>query len=529
LVIGSANLTGTKLGNYQLQALLGTGGMASVYRGFDQNLRRPVAIKVLSEAAAAQPGFVERFRQEALLLARLRHPHIVQVYDFGEQDGAIYMVQELLPGPTLEQRLRDLAARGEKLDRQETLAIVAQLASALDAAHAAGIIHRDVKPGNAIWNASGALVLTDFGIAKSTLLPHGHTQTGMVIGTPDYISPEQAQGLPLTPASDIYSLGAVLYQLLSGKAPFGHDTPMRVVISHIQSPPPQLQSLRPDLPPAVEAVVQRSMAKDPAARFSSAGELSRALEHAWTTVPPPAAGVHDQPTRVWDGAASARSAARPSAPQPVPQPAPRIQPAQQIAAPVSPTRRRPRSALPLVMALLLLGGIALAARGAWQLVATAPSAVPVVSVPAPTAEPPTPQPTAEPPTPQPTAEPPTPQPTAEPPSPQPTAEPPSPQPTVEPAPAADSFDQLRALLKAGRDDGRAGKDGNELIQALDKARQALADDNKKRAADRLHDMRKRLVDGVNEDRIDPDFAKQVLSDIDSIAETYGLKLPPIKD
>src|SRR5690242_13196148 len=137
--------------------------MANVYRGFDVNLRREVAIKVLSEAAAAQPGLSARFRQEAQIIAGLHHPHIVKVYDFGEQDGLTYMVQELLPGPTLERRLRDLAAARARLGREEVLAIVAQLAGALDAAHAAGIIHRDVKPANAIWNAAGALALTDFG------------------------------------------------------------------------------------------------------------------------------------------------------------------------------------------------------------------------------------------------------------------------------------------------------------------------------------------------------------------------------
>ena len=180
-------LIGTRLGSYDVQALLGTGGMASVYRGFDHNLQRPVAIKVLSPAAATLPGFADRFQQEARLIASLRHPHIVQVYDFGEQDGATYMVQEFLPGPTLEERLRKLAAHNLRLPGNEVIAIITQLASALDTAHAAGIIHRDVKPANALWNASGALVLTDFGIAKNTLSTASLTQVGLVMGTPDYL------------------------------------------------------------------------------------------------------------------------------------------------------------------------------------------------------------------------------------------------------------------------------------------------------------------------------------------------------
>jgi serine/threonine-protein kinase len=302
-VIGVATLIGRKLGAYELQALVGRGGMSTVYRGLDERLRRPVAIKVLSEAVAAQPGFVERFRQEARLLASLRHPHIVQVYDFGEQDGLTYMVQELLPGPTLEQRLHELQSRGATFARQDILTITAQLASALDAAHAAGIIHRDVKPGNAIWNAAGALVLTDFGVAKNTLDAANQTQAGVVFGTPIYVSPEQAQGLPPTPASDIYALGVLLYELLTGHPPFEDGTPMEIVLDHLRTPPPPPHRLRPELPPAAEAVVMRALAKNPAERFSSAGELAQAIERAWPQQPASAAGapanVRNDTTPFW--------------------------------------------------------------------------------------------------------------------------------------------------------------------------------------------------------------------------------------
>ncbi len=185
-------LIGARLGAYEIQGLLGSGGMANVYRGFDTNLHRAVAIKVLSPAAAAEPGFVDRFRQEARLIANLRHPNIVQVYDFGQQDSAIYMVQELLAGPTLEAWIGDLAAHGMRPSPAEIIQIITQLADALDAAHAAGIIHRDVKPANALWNDQSRLVLTDFGIAKQLISGTNQTQLGMIFGTPSYLSPEQA-------------------------------------------------------------------------------------------------------------------------------------------------------------------------------------------------------------------------------------------------------------------------------------------------------------------------------------------------
>ncbi|HET9221723.1 MAG TPA: serine/threonine-protein kinase, partial [Roseiflexaceae bacterium] len=486
-VIAVAHLVGAQLGSYEIQALMGSGGMASVYRGFDVNLRRDVAIKVLSEEAATQPGLAARFRQEAQIIAGLHHPHIVKIYDFGEQDGLTYMIQELLPGPTLEARLRDLAARGQRMDRDTVLAIVAQLAGTLDAAHAAGIIHRDVKPANAIWNAAGALTLTDFGIAKNTLGAAHQTQVGIVIGTPNYLSPEQARGLNLTHASDIYSLGVVLYELLAGKPPFEGDT-MSVVIDHIQTAPPPLGQVRPDLPADVEAVVQQALAKDPAARFNSAAVLARALEQAWPGAPVPVVpaptDVHNQATRLWEGrpgAALTPAATGPTQIQHAPPAVPK--------APIVAGAAKPRSLLPLLgglLALFLLGGVALAARSARGSDTAQASAVPTsaaVRTAAPAAAA-----TAVP-------------------APQPTAAPAS-QPSPVPVESVTSLNQLRLLLKNGVEAGQAGADGPALLAHLDEIERALAGGDKETASAHMRELTKVLLEGAANESVNPNLAQQ---------------------
>ncbi len=509
------NLIGTRLGGYEIQAQIGIGGMATVYRGFDSNLQRAVAIKVLSPMTATLPEFSNRFRQEARLIASLRHPNIVHVYDFGEQDGLTYMVQELLPGPTLEQRLIDAATQGAPLSREDILSITAQLASALDAAHAVGIIHRDVKPSNALWNAYGALVLTDFGIAKNTLTTLNYTEVGLVMGTPTYLSPEQAEGRPLTPSSDIYALGVVLYELIAGKAPFVSSTPMRVVMSHIQEPPPPLRPLRPDLPPTAEMVVLRALAKDPDQRFATAGELAQALEHdwrittaSWADAP---ATIHNQATQHWSSpriAGSAGpvlgSASRPSG---------GAAPAAQRPA-VSQARTRPLLLpfLGVLLALLLLGGVVLAlrgGRGANDRTSTATSApvqaVAGTSVPARSATTvPTPPPAA----------------TAVP-----AGQPGTASDTASTPTAADPIIQLRELLVASAGDGRLGKDGDTVIATLDAAQRALAQGDTKTATAQLQELQQQLLTGVRSGTIAPEVMRQALSGIDAIARSHGLTLP----
>jgi serine/threonine protein kinase len=287
-------LIGTRLGGYHVRELLGAGGMASVYKGYDPALDREVAIKVLGTAGQPE-DFVARFQREARVVARMRHANIVQIYHFGAERDVVYMVQELLPGATLAQRIRELGRRRMAADRVH--AIVTQLAGALDFAHGQGVIHRDVKPSNALYNAQGQIVLTDFGIARG---PADATRTatgpGMVMGTPGYLPPEQAiSSATLTPACDIYSLGVVLFELLTGQLPFEADTPKGVVLKHLYDDPSLPSSLRPDLPPALDKLVLRVLHKEPAARYPSATALAEALGAAWQPGRPPTAERASRP------------------------------------------------------------------------------------------------------------------------------------------------------------------------------------------------------------------------------------------
>ncbi len=332
-----------RIDRYEILAVLGHGGMATVYRAFDPVMKREVALKVIRGGLDVDEEFRQRMIREAQAVAALEHPAVVPVYDFGEADGNLYMVMRLMQGGSLKERLQKGA-----LTPEETLAVVRRLASALDEAHRLGIVHRDLKPGNVLFDRFGNAYLADFGVAR--LGDTSVTLTGSrTIGTPAYMSPEQAQGAKdLDGRSDVYALGAMIYQMLSGRLPYQGDTPIEVMLKHIQEPPPDLQTARPDLPPAVAEVIRRAMAKDRKERYPSAGALAKALEVALTEgrfLPP-----EESTTQVAVSTVDAT------------QPASSVEATMRAAPTSSPPRRRRRWwlwILPLL--LLLLGGGA----GAW--------------------------------------------------------------------------------------------------------------------------------------------------------------------
>jgi hypothetical protein len=271
-----SELIGRKLGKYTLESSLGEGGMAAVFRSHHPQFDRPVAIKILPPTVGQDPGFRARFEREGRTIAGLNHPNIIRVYDIDESDGLFYMVMDLLPGGTLEARLRE-----GRLDRKWSTDVVLKMAEALDYAHTRGVIHRDIKPSNILLDADGAPVLADFGIAKlvQTESDPNLTGAGMVMGTPAYMAPEQLTGQPPDARSDIYSLGVVLYQLLTGHAPFTGDT-TAVISGHLTRQPPPPREQVPDLPPALDAVVLQALDKQPQHRFRSAGVFAQALRSA---------------------------------------------------------------------------------------------------------------------------------------------------------------------------------------------------------------------------------------------------------
>jgi predicted Ser/Thr protein kinase len=258
---------------YELEELVGTGGMSSVYRAHDKLLERDVALKVLHEQFTAEGDYVERFRREARSVAQLSHPNIVTVIDRGEQDGRQFIVFEYCDG----ENLKALITRKGPLPVREAIELALQIARALGFAHEHGLVHRDVKPQNVLLNGDGETKVTDFGIARSLDVHGGLTQTGTVMGTSDYISPEQARGSRVDAQSDIYSLGAVLYEMLTGEVPFPGDNFVSVALRHINEPVPSVRERRPDVSPRLDAAVQRAMAKDPRDRFGSMDEVCAEL------------------------------------------------------------------------------------------------------------------------------------------------------------------------------------------------------------------------------------------------------------
>ncbi len=270
-----SDLVGKTLGPYKLEATLGKGGMAMVYRAYQASVKRYVAIKVMAAEIADQPGFVERFEREAEVIASLEHPHILPVIDYGNADGVHYLVMRYIEGGSLEDRMRR-----KPLSLGECSRLLGQMASALDYAHKHGVVHRDLKPNNVLLDSAENAYLTDFGIARLAQSEHKLTATGSVMGTPAYMSPEQALGRPVDARSDIYTLGVVLYEMVLNKLPFAGDTPAALIFQHVYEQPTPPRQIRPDLPDSIALVLNRAMAKNPDERFQSAMELADAFADA---------------------------------------------------------------------------------------------------------------------------------------------------------------------------------------------------------------------------------------------------------
>jgi serine/threonine protein kinase len=281
-------LVGHTLGPYQVLEKIGHGGMAEVYKAFHSALNRFVAIKLLGQSLGADPNFAKRFQREAQAITVLDHPNIVQIFDFGvvpaepEGDNIHYLVMEYIDGKDLRAEMAGRSSGGEPFTPNEILDIMGQVAEALDYAHQRGVVHRDIKPGNILVTDDGRVVLTDFGLAMLRDRPSQATM-GKSFGTPEYIAPEQAiDSRAASPQSDIYSLGVVLYEMVTGRLPFEDESPLSLALKHINEDPIPPQRYAPDLPKAVESVILQVLAKEPSDRFPTARAMVDALKHAWS-------------------------------------------------------------------------------------------------------------------------------------------------------------------------------------------------------------------------------------------------------
>ncbi len=298
---------GENVGPYRIVQQLGQGGMATVYKAFHAALDRYVALKALHPAFGEDPNFEARFQREARLVAKLEHPHIVPIYDYAEHEGRPYLVMKYIEGDTLKARLQ----KGP-LTSAEILNVVESVGSALGYAHKQGILHRDIKPSNVLIGTDGVMWLADFGLARIAQAAESTLSSDMIMGTPQYISPEQAMGdKKLDEGTDIYSFGVMLYEMVVGQVPFNADTPFSIIHDHIYSPLPMPRAINPSVPEPVERVLLKALAKDRAARYADVDSMVQAFKDAWAEAGVPMRGtaITMRPTALKPGAASAAQAA----------------------------------------------------------------------------------------------------------------------------------------------------------------------------------------------------------------------------
>ncbi len=267
-------------GRYQIEEILGQGGMSAVYKATDPNLKRVVAVKMIHPHLSDDPDFVKRFEEEATAVAQLRHPNIIQVFDFNHDDesDSYYMVLEFVPGETLQQHLARLNTSGRKLSITKALEYMVDICEAVNYAHQRGMIHRDIKPANLMLTVTDQAILMDFGIAK-IVGGQRHTATGAVVGTAMYMSPEQIKGEHPDRRSDIYSLGVTLFEMVSGRPPFEADSAMTLMMMHVNDPVPDPRALNPDVPDDLVTVIEKALAKDPNDRYQTAAQMAAALRN----------------------------------------------------------------------------------------------------------------------------------------------------------------------------------------------------------------------------------------------------------